>query len=781
MTKKLFVIALIVLSGYSFLQATTLYVPATYPTIQAAVAVSVNGDLIQIANGSYNLTSTLNLDHEITIIGESEAGVIINATGTPSGDCAINLNKSNTSLSNLTILPNGTDGGYPIHVGDDMGYAVIYNVSLSHITIDNAWWTAFDFNGVTNLALSYLTATNSGYGNGIQVSGCTNVTVNHITTSNNALGGFAVYVSKESPEGVGRGSDNVNIDGTSCSFSELAKIYYKNENGFFNTNISATGFDYLVKNINYAGYVWYQRDMTKALIFAGAPPFYNSSVKQISTGQYWVSPGVNIQAAVNAAASGDIINVAAGTYDGFSIVGKSNLTIQGAGVGSTIINPTTLITTDMGHKYTNPYSAFVFVNNSTNIIIKTMTIESNLVTPGSSGGGDAIVFWNASTGQINNSEVKGMYTISGMQTGQGIAVDAGSGQITALAVTNTAINGFQENGIDAVDGNGSTSNAGTITLTVNGCTITGAGPTAAITQNGVLVWKRGGGSVTGSVDLTTFANLWYSPSGDTACGVLAYDDISIHNSFFNSVQIGVKNNTSPVVIIDATENWWGDPTGPYNASSNISGKGVVVSDNVLFMPTIAVALPVELSSFTSITNGRNVQLNWETKTEKNSDKFVIEREVSGANWEAIGSVKAAVLSNSPKQYSFTDNNLQSGKYQYRLKMVDNDGSFSYSSIEAAEVTVPHGFAVSQNYPNPFNPSTKIDYQVPVDAKVILEVYNIAGQKVVELVNKEQSAGYYTVDFGASNLSSGVYIYRLAASNKATGINFSSIKKMMLLK
>ena len=52
---------------------------------------------------------------------------------------------------------------------------------------------------------------------------------------------------------------------------------------------------------------------------------------------------------------------------------------------------------------------------------------------------------------------------------------------------------------------------------------------------------------------------------------------------------------------------------------------------------------------------------------------------------------------------------------------------------------------------------------------------------MELVNQNMSAGYYTVDFGASKLSSGVYIYRLAASDLATGNNFSSIKKMMLIK
>jgi hypothetical protein len=193
-------------------------------------------------------------------------------------------------------------------------------------------------------------------------------------------------------------------------------------------------------------------------------------------------------------------------------------------------------------------------------------------------------------------------------------------------------------------------------------------------------------------------------------------------------------------------------------------------------------LPVELSSFASAAQGRTVVLNWSTKTEKNSNLFEVERSLAAStNWSTVGTVKAAGLSNSTKNYSYSDTKLQSGKYQYRLKMVDANGTFSYSSVESAEVAIPKDFAVSQNYPNPFNPSTKIDYQVPVDAKVILEVYNIAGQKVVELVNSQMSAGYYTVDFGASKLASGVYIYRLAASDLATGHNFSSIKKMMLLK
>jgi Secretion system C-terminal sorting domain len=255
----------------------------------------------------------------------------------------------------------------------------------------------------------------------------------------------------------------------------------------------------------------------------------------------------------------------------------------------------------------------------------------------------------------------------------------------------------------------------------------------------------------------------------------------------SSSQTGI-DNPGNLRVIHSADGLTFDLVGTHSAGSGSTAVRTVIPDGTSGRFYLAGQsdgenpLPVELSSFTASNNGRTIQLNWGTKTEKNSNKFDIERSLVGnLNWAVVGSVKAAVLSNSPKQYSYSDTKLQSGKYQYRLKMVDNDGSFSYSSVEAAEVAVPKDFAVSQNYPNPFNPSTKIDYQVPVDAKVIMEVYNIAGQRVSELVNQEQSAGYYTVDFGSSNLSSGVYIYRLSASDKATGNNFSSIKKMMLLK
>jgi hypothetical protein len=197
-------------------------------------------------------------------------------------------------------------------------------------------------------------------------------------------------------------------------------------------------------------------------------------------------------------------------------------------------------------------------------------------------------------------------------------------------------------------------------------------------------------------------------------------------------------------------------------------------------------LPVELTNFGSKVNGRQVNLNWETKTEANSDRYEIERALASTKdeivtWVSVGNIKAAGSSISVLKYSYTDKNLQTGKYQYRLKMIDFNGSVRYSSIVETEIAVPKEFSVSQNYPNPFNPSTTIAYQIPVDAKVIIDIYNITGQRVSELVNQDLSAGYYTANFGASKLSSGIYIYRLVAVDKVSGNNFSSIKKMMLLK
>jgi hypothetical protein len=118
-------------------------------------------------------------------------------------------------------------------------------------------------------------------------------------------------------------------------------------------------------------------------------------------------------------------------------------------------------------------------------------------------------------------------------------------------------------------------------------------------------------------------------------------------------------------------------------------------------------------------------------------------------------------------------------------MIDNNGAFSYSKTIETDISLPENFELGQNYPNPFNPSTKISYSLPFDSKVTLEVYNLSCTMIGQLVNEQQPAGYYTVDFNSSSvsksISSGVYFYRLIVSNMKEASNFIAVKKMILLK
>lgn len=187
-------------------------------------------------------------------------------------------------------------------------------------------------------------------------------------------------------------------------------------------------------------------------------------------------------------------------------------------------------------------------------------------------------------------------------------------------------------------------------------------------------------------------------------------------------------------------------------------------------------LPVELSSFTASVNRRDVTLNWTTATESNNSGFDIERSNSEGSWTKIGNVAGNGTVNTPHSYTYTDKNLNSGQYNYRLKQIDFNGNYEYFNLSnEVNVGIPTKYDLSQNYPNPFNPSTKINFDLPVDGKVSLKLFDMSGREVATLVNEVKTAGYYTISFNASNLSSGVYFYRLNAGD------FTVTKKMMLVK
>jgi len=183
-----------------------------------------------------------------------------------------------------------------------------------------------------------------------------------------------------------------------------------------------------------------------------------------------------------------------------------------------------------------------------------------------------------------------------------------------------------------------------------------------------------------------------------------------------------------------------------------------------------------LSSFTSTVTNQDVTLNWSTASELNNSGFDIERSTVEGQWSKVGNVQGNGTTNEVKSYQFTDRNLSSGNYSYRLKQIDFNGNFEYFNLSNEIIVgIPDQFSLSQNYPNPFNPTTKIDFQLPIEGNVKLAVYDNSGKLISEIVNGFRTAGYHTVNFDAVNLSSGVYFYKLESGD------FSKVMKMTVLK
>ncbi|MDZ7623648.1 MAG: hypothetical protein U5J96_04260 [Ignavibacteriaceae bacterium] len=210
----------------------------------------------------------------------------------------------------------------------------------------------------------------------------------------------------------------------------------------------------------------------------------------------------------------------------------------------------------------------------------------------------------------------------------------------------------------------------------------------------------------------------------TFCGG-SYSPATVTRPMKNQIWVNIDlpfNNNNHGTLVAASPEWTDivtiyfdvvDPNGTANLFwfSTSSFWGIYDADNATLWEVgrfedLVTPLPVELSSFTAVFSDGTVQLKWITETEVNNYGFDIERKVEKQEWTQIGFLAGYGNSNSPKTYSFTDNNLIGGsKFQYRLKQIDTDGQYKYSETIEVEIS-PGNFTLYQNYPNPFNPSNK---------------------------------------------------------------------------
>jgi hypothetical protein len=220
------------------------------------------------------------------------------------------------------------------------------------------------------------------------------------------------------------------------------------------------------------------------------------------------------------------------------------------------------------------------------------------------------------------------------------------------------------------------------------------------------------------------------------------------------------------------------------------------------------SLPVELLNFNAVVLQDSVILNWMTATELENAYWFIEKKTllqseykmiqdgeisideSKNNYRQLARMEGMGSKPTSTHYKFVDYDVEPGKiYAYRLSSISIKGeidSFLPVIASYSDGILSDMYMLEQNYPNPFNPVTTIGYQIPFESNVVIEVFNILGQKVINLVDAKKEAGYYDIQWDGfspkgTKVASGVYIYRMTAEALDAREKFSMNKRMILVK
>jgi len=319
-------------------------------------------------------------------------------------------------------------------------------------------------------------------------------------------------------------------------------------------------------------------------------------------------------------------------------------------------------------------------------------------------------------------------------------------------------------------------------LTISGITtdilgdLRGTPPTIGAYENGVFV------------ALSAPSNLSAIP--DTFTVDLGWQDNS-NNEFGFVIQrkLGDSLSVNTWIIIDTVNanviNFLDtglDPNTMY--SYRVFGYNSLGNSGFSNIVEVTTFIPVELTAFTAELSGREILVSWATATELNNRGFDIERKMN-TDWEKIGFKDGRGTTTTESSYSFIDKFTYEsfvGTITYRLKQMDFDGTYAYSpEVEVNVDFTPKEYTLYQNYPNPFNPVTTIKYSLPFESNVRIAVYNILGEMLDVLVDETKQVGFHDFNWNASNLASGIYIYTIEAKSVAGDKNYSSVKKMILMK
>jgi agmatine/peptidylarginine deiminase len=222
----------------------------------------------------------------------------------------------------------------------------------------------------------------------------------------------------------------------------------------------------------------------------------------------------------------------------------------------------------------------------------------------------------------------------------------------------------------------------------------------------------------------------------------------------------------------------------YISATTTTGKTIskpLTAPSGYFKFYVTTPLAVNLISFNYFNNNNNITFNWVTGSELNSSYFELtySEDESTINNQLIYTVPASGNSNKLNRYFCNIPLSQIKNGYYYLWEIDLAGNKTNLGKVYVNETWTLTYNLQQNYPNPFNPTTKISFSIPSKQNVNISVYNLLGEFVYNIVDKEFTAGIHTLEYSPGNIdkniSGGVYFYKI------TTPNFSATKKMIYLK
>jgi hypothetical protein len=235
-------------------------------------------------------------------------------------------------------------------------------------------------------------------------------------------------------------------------------------------------------------------------------------------------------------------------------------------------------------------------------------------------------------------------------------------------------------------------------------------------------------------------------------------DVVITNAWTDvmTITLWARNGASPqagFVVLNSTNAGTPGPFSNYDISD--ASANAYDANSLTFtspLPLIGSVLPVTFSGYDVKCNDKGALITWSTATEQNSDKFEIQRSINGSDWTVIDNVKAAGISNSNRTYQYLD--LKGGAAFYRIRQVDIDGRFTYTTIKRTDCKTGQFDVVV--YPVPAKDQLTVVIRSDKAIRTDLQMIDMAG-KVVNRIPTQVNSGNNTINLNVSKLAAGQYI------------------------